>query len=159
MAAGNVTLYSAAALEIGQGFFSLGTDNYNVILTTTSVAPNPAASGDSVYSNITNEVATGGGYTLGTGVSLGGVLWTSSGSTSTFAAQSAQWTGASFSARYAIIVRRASTTIAASDKLLAFVDLTGGGNATASAGTFQINWNNASTPSSANTIFTFTHSP
>lgn len=158
MAAGNVTLYSAAALEIGQGFFSLGTDNYNVILATTSYTPSPNA--DDTYSDVSaNEVATGGGYTAAIGVPLGGVLWTTSTATSTFAAQSAQWTGASFSARYAIIVRRAGVSLVASDKLLAYVDLTGGGNATATSGTFQINWNNASTPSSANTIFTFTHSP
>jgi hypothetical protein len=158
MAAGNVTIYSAAALEIGQGFFSFGTDNYNVILATTSYTPAPNS--DTTYANVSGvEVATGGGYTAGTGVSLGGVLWTTSGATSTFAAQSAQWTGASFSARYAIIVRRAGVSLAASDKLLCFVDLTGGGNATATSGTFQINWNNASTPSSANTIFTTTHSP
>lgn len=159
MAAGNVTLYSAAALEIGQGFFSLGTDNYNVLLATTSYTPSPNS--DSTYANISAaEVATGGGYTAATGVSLGGVLWTTSTATSTFSAQSAQWTGASFSARYAIIVRRANAgLVIASDKLLAFVDLTGGGNATATSGTFQINWNNASTPSSANTIFTLTHSP
>ncbi len=158
MASGNVTLYSTAALEMGQGVFSFGTDNYNVILATTSYVP--SVNTDSTYANVSgSEVPTGGGYTAGTGVSLSGVLWTASGATSTFAAQSAQWTGASFSARYAIIVRRAGASIASTDKLLCFVDLTGGGNATATAGTFQINWNNASTPSSANTVFTLTHNP
>ena len=88
-----------------------------------------------------------------------GVTWTQSGGTSTFAAQSAQWTGASFGARYAVIVRRASTALAGTDKLLGYVDLTGGGNGSATNSTFQINWNNASTPSSANTIFTTVHTP
>jgi hypothetical protein len=157
MAAGNFTLYSAACLEMGQAAFSFGTDNFNVILLTTAYTPN--VNSDVTYGGINgSEVVAGNGYATG-GITLTGITWTQNGATSTFAAQSAQWTGASFSARYAAIVRRASASLAAADKLLGYVDLTGGGNATATSSIFQINWNNASTPSSANTVFTSVHNP
>lgn len=157
MAAGNVTLYSAGLLSLGSAGYTLGTDNFQVILLTTSYTPAPNS--DALYSDVSaNEVVAGGGYTTG-GTGLTGITWTRSGATSTFAAQSAVWTGATFSARYAAIVRRGSTTLAPTDRLLCFVDLTGGGNASATASTFQVNWNNASTPSSANTVFTLVHNP
>jgi hypothetical protein len=157
MAAGNATLYSAAVLGLGSGSFSLGSDNYNIILATTSYVP--AVNADSTYANVSGfEVVAGGGYTLG-GQALSGISWTQGGATSTFAAQSAVWSGATIAARYGIIIRRASIALASTDKLLCFADLTGGGNGVATASTFQINWNNASTPSSANTIFTLTHNP
>jgi hypothetical protein len=155
--AGNATLYSVAVLGLGSGLFSLGSDNYNLILATNSYVP--AVNTDATYANVSGvEVAAGGGYSLG-GQALSGITWTQSGATSTFAAQSVVWSGATFAARYAIIVRRASLALASTDRLLCYVDLTGGGSGTATASTFQINWNNASTPSSANTVFTLTHSP
>jgi hypothetical protein len=155
--AGNFTLYSAAGLSIGSAAFSLGSDNFNSILLTTAYVPSPST--DALYSDISiNEVVTGGGYTVG-GLPLTGVTWTRSSATSTFSAQSAVWTGVTLSARYVVIVRRASASLAPSDKLLGYVDLTLGGNASATASTFQVNWNNASTPSSANAVFTVVHNP
>lgn len=156
MAAGNVTLYSAAVLGFGQATFNLSTDNYNVVLVTTSYTPQPDV--DTLYSDVSGfEVATGGGYTTG-GVALGGATWTRSGATSTFAAQSAAWSGSTISARYAVLVRRSGVSLVAGDRLLSLLDLTGGGNASSTASVFQVNWNN-STTSSANTVFTLTHNP
>lgn len=157
MAAGNVTLYSAAGLSIGQGVFNLGGDNFNVILLTNSYAP--AVNTDALYSDVsTVEVAAGGGYSPG-GLPLTGVTWTRNLGTSSFSAQSVVWAGSTISARYAAIVRRAGLTVAPSDKLLCYVDLTGGGNAASTASTFQVNWNNASTPSSASVILPMIHNP
>lgn len=157
MAAGNATLFTPAVLSLGIGGFNLSTDNFNVILATTSYTPQTNT--DALYSAVSAfEVAAGGGYALG-GIALSGITWTQTAATCTFAAQSAVWAGATFAARYGIIVRRASTILAPTDKLLCYVDLTGGGNASVTASTFQINWNNSSTPSSANTVFTLTHTP
>lgn len=157
MAAGNATLYTSALLSLGTGGYNLATDNYNVVLCTTAYTPQ--VNNDALYSAVsTNEVVAGGGYATG-GQALTGVTWTQLLNTCTFAGQSAVWTGATFAARYAIIIRRASISLAATDRLLCYVDLTGGGNGSATASTFQVNWNNASTPSSANTIFTLTHNP
>lgn len=158
MAAGNFTIYNAAAGGFGIGAFTLASDNFNVVLLTTAYNPPSSAATDSTYANISSTEASGTGYTAG-GTPLTGVSWVQSVGTGTFSAQSPQWTGATFSARYAVVVRRAGTSIVSSDLLLGYVDLTGGGNQSVSAGTFQVNWNNASTPSSASTIFTMTHNP
>lgn len=158
MAAGNFTIYNSAAGGFGSGAFTLATDNFNCVLLTTAYNPISTAGTDSTYANISASEASGTGYTAG-GSPLTGVSWVQSGATGTFSAQSPQWTGATFSARFAVIVRRASTSLQSSDLLLGYVDLTGSGNQSVSAGTFQVNWNNASTPSSANTIFTITHNP
>lgn len=157
MAAGNVTLYSAAGFAIGSGGILLGSDNFNVILLTT--AYNPVPNTDALYSDVSaSEVAAGGGYATG-GQALTGATWTLSGATSTFAAQSVVWAGSTIAARYALVVKRAGVSLSGTDKLLCFVDLTGSGNGTSTASTFQVNWNNASTPSSASVIFTQTHAP
>lgn len=157
MAAGNATLYSNAVFAIGNGGILLGSDKFYVILLTTAYVPAPNT--DTLYSDISaNEATPGSGYVLG-GNLLTGVSWSLSGATSTFAAQSAVWTGATIAARYAALLRCAGVAPVPGDKLLCYVDLTGAGNATATASTFQVNWNNASTPSSSSVVFTLTHSP
>jgi hypothetical protein len=157
MAASNFTLYSAAVNGMGQAIYNFPTDNYNCILLTTTYVPAPNT--DTLYSDISaNEVPNGSGYTTG-GANVSGITWVQSTATSTFSAQSVVWSGATFSARYAVIIRRAGVSLAGTDRLLAYCDLTGGGNASVTGATFQVNFNNASTPSSANSVFTFVHSP
>jgi hypothetical protein len=157
MAASNFTLYSAAVNGLGLGIYNFSSDNYNCILLTTSYTPLPDS--DTLYSDISaNEVAAGGGYSTG-GTPLAGITWVRSGATSTLSAYSVYWSGATFAARYAVIIRRAGVSLAGTDRLLAYSDLTGGGNASVTAATFQVNFNNASTPASANTVFTLVHTP
>jgi len=157
MAAGSFTLYSNAVTAAAQGSFNFGSDNYNVILLTTAYTPSPNS--DTLYSDISaSEVAAGGGYTVG-GQTMTGVTWVRNTGTSTFSAQSVAWPGSTISARYAAIVRRGGVTLAPGDRLLGFVDLSGGGSVSTTAATFQINWNNSSTPSSAAPIFNVSHSP
>lgn len=157
MAVGNFTVYSAAVQNMGQATFNFVTDTFNVILLTTSYIPSVHV--DSIYSDVlASEAAASGGYTAG-GITLTGVTWSRLNGVCTMAAQSAVWAGSTIAARYAVIVRRASGTLAGTDKLLGYMDLnTGGGNVSSTANTFQVNWN-GSTPSAANTVFTFTHTP
>lgn len=156
MAAGNATLYSAAVLGLGAGGFNLGVDTYFVALATTAYVPSPNT--DAAYSDISPfEVAAGNGYTPG-GRLLPGTTWTQSGAASIFAGFPVAWPGATFAARYAIVIRHL-TSLPSANRLLCYVDLTGGGNVVATGPAFQINWNSASQPSGASPIFTLLHSP
>jgi hypothetical protein len=157
MAAGNFNLYSAATLSLMSAGINLSSDNFSVILLTNAYTP--AADTHALYSDVSAaEVVTGNGYTVG-GLSLTGVTWTRSGATCTYAAQSAVWPGTTISARYAAIVRRAGVSLTGTDKLLGYMDLTGSGNQSTTAATWQVNWNNSSTPSSSGPVFTVAHTP
>jgi len=89
------------------------------------------------FNDITNELTTTGGYTAG-GVTL--TLTTASYDAATnevrLDATDAQWTSASFTARYAIVYK--STGTAATSPLICYVDF--GGDETVSSGTFTIVW-------------------
>lgn len=157
MAAGSFTLYSNAVTATGQAAFNFGTDNYNVILLTAGYTPN--ANSDTLYSDVSAvEVSAGGAYVSG-GQTLSGVTWVRNTGTSTFSAQSPVWAGSTITARYAAVVRRAGVTLAPSDKLLGYVDMSGGGSVSTTSASFIINWNNSSTPSSAAPLFNVSHSP
>jgi len=151
MAAGAWTVYSNAALEMTQAVFNLATDTYFMILATNSYVPAPDA--DFQYSNVsTNEVATGGGYTVG-GVKLTSQTDTRATSTVTFTAANVTWASFTATFRYGVIVRSANGTgLAAADKLLCYSDLGGGSSITGGGGTLIIQPNTSG-------IFTVTHNP
>lgn len=150
MAAGSFTLYSNAALEIGEGAIDLASDSFYMVLLTNAYVP--AANSDSTYANVSaDELASGSGYTAG--VKLTGVAWTLAGGTCTFTCAAPQWTGFSGTFRYCAVVRSASGTgLAAADKLLCYCDCSGGGSIAGGGGTLTI------TPN-AGGVFTLTHSP
>ena len=88
------------------------------------------------FNDITNEV-------VGTGYSAGGVTLTASAPTYTagtnvvaFDATDAQWTSASFTARYAIVYKDTGTST--TSPLIMYVDF--GADQTVSSGTFTIQW-------------------
>ena len=150
MAASAYTVYSNAALEMGNGSFDLNADTYVATLVTNSYTPN--ANTDAQWSAVSaNEVATGGGYTAG-GVVLSGVSSTLATATVTFTFTSPTWASFSATFRYIVIVRRAGGSLASSDLLLCYCDATGGGSITGGGGTLTITTN-------ASGAFTITHSP
>lgn len=105
-------------------------------LTTSSYTINAAGGGNTFYSDITNELTTTGGYTVG-GVTLGSRAFSIVGSQLRLDAADAQWTSSSFTARRSFVyfdTAGASTT----DPLFTWVDF--GADQTVSSGTFTIQW-------------------
>jgi hypothetical protein len=102
MAAGKWKLYDTAKLYIGDGTTDLNSHTFKIALFTSSSDANTLT--ESTYAGLTNEVASGTGYTTG-GNTLSGVTWTQSSGTATFDATDATWTasGGSITARYAVI--------------------------------------------------------
>jgi hypothetical protein len=151
MAAGSVVVYSKAALNLGNGSFNLGSDTFNYVLCTSSYTPAPNT--DATYADVSGpELTTGGGYTSG-GTALSTVTWTQATGTITFDAADVSYTSSTITAKYIVIARVASSTLASTDKLLCYCDLnSGGGSVSSSSGTFAINWN-------ASGLFTLTHTP
>lgn len=149
MAAGNFTLYSNSGLQVGQAGINLSTGTFVMILVTTAYTPAPNT--DATYANVSaNEIATGGGYTVGGQVMS--TTWTLSTATSTFNFTSVTWSTFTAVGRYAVIVQRAGASLASTDKLVAYVDLTGSGSFTGGGGNFVVAPN-------ASGAFTLTHTP
>jgi hypothetical protein len=150
MAAGAFTIYSTAALELGQGTFDLATNNFNFVLVTSNYAPN--VSTDSTYANISStEVPAGSGYTTG-GVELTDVSWSINNGIASFTSSPPTFEAFSNTFEFGVIVRRAGETLEPNDLLLCFSDLGNGSSITAGGGSLVI------TPT-PNGIFTLTHNP
>ena len=137
----SITMYNSANLYLGNGSILLGADTLNVTLHTSSYVPN--ANTQTVYADLTNELATANGYTSG-GVALSSVTWTNSTVTSTLAAANASWTasGGSITARYAVI-RSTATHNARVAPLLAYIllDVTPADVTATSGNNFVLQWN------------------
>jgi hypothetical protein len=105
----------------------------------------PAQDSDAAYSDITNELATAGGYTAG-GAAIGTKTVAQSGRVTTFDGDDVQWTSATFTARIAVIYDD-TPALAANKKLIGYIDFAA--DKSVEAGTFKITWN-------ASGIFTIT---
>lgn len=141
MAAGTFTVLNKAKKKLTDGTFDLDTHTWKVALCTSAFTPTAAFAGtstDARYSDITGEVANGNGYTTG-GATLTGVTLVESGGTVTFDAADAQWTGATFSAKWAVIYDNTDTN----KGILGYVDLetSVGAGLSPSNGTLSVIWN------------------
>lgn len=155
MAAGPWVLFGLAKQGIVQGTLGplnhTGTPRYRMILTTVTQDLAAGVNTLDTYSDLTNEVATAGGYTLG-----GAVFPTFTNShaagTITVTGGNVSWASSTITARYAVIVRDAdgNGTLAAGDLLLCYclLDSTPADVSTTN-GTFAVNIN-------ASGIFTLT---
>jgi hypothetical protein len=149
MAAGNVTVYAHAKLEIADASINLGSDAIFCALLGSGYTP--AVNTDTTWANVSANEVTGTGYTSG-GNKLTSQSATLSGGTVTFTAGNVSWANSTISARYAVLVRSANgSTVQSTDLLIAYVDLNSpsGPNISTTNGTFQISWN-------ASGIFTLT---
>lgn len=139
--AASITFYQSFREYVADGTIDLDTDSFKVTLHTSSYTPN--ASTHSIYSDLTNELATAVGYTNG-GAALGSVTWTRSGATVTFDAADTTWTasGGSIVARYAVI-RKDGTTGGIVSPLVAYIllDTTPADVTTTDGNTLTLQWN------------------
>jgi hypothetical protein len=92
-------IYDKFGQKVGNKEIDLDTDDLKVCLLTSTYTPSNA---HEFYAQLTNEVASGNGYTTG-GNLLTGVTWTESSGITTLSANDPAWTLATFTARYAVI--------------------------------------------------------
>jgi hypothetical protein len=118
MAASNWTVYTAAELATMQGACNWGAATIHCALLT--AAYTPATNTDALWSAISVNEVVGAGYTAG-GVAVTAPTVTASGGTVTAAGTIATWSSSTITARWAVLYD------AATGKLLAFSDLSGGG--------------------------------
>lgn len=122
-----------AGVEGTQTPIDFEADTIKVALLTSTYTPNAA---HVFYSDLTNEVANGNGYTTG-GATLGGKAVTYSGGTTTFDATDATWTTSTITARYAVVYK--SSGVGTTSPLLFLYDF--GSDKSSSGGTFTVAWN------------------
>ena len=146
MAAGAVTVLDIAMRKLGEGVFDLENQSFFVALTTQDQPLGPdfvGASGEALYSDLTDEVSDAGtGYTLG-GLPLDGTDWELvSANLLRFVATATTWTTVTFTAKYAVIYLTGTGT---DGDILAIVDLETDdpSGRTSAGGDFTIAWPSA----------------
>lgn len=104
MAAGNVTVLDIALEKIARADFNFDTDVYSLVLVTKDqplTAAFAGASGQALYSDLTNEVV-GAGYTAG-GAAMTDVSVSRTGSVVNISSPPITWPSASVTAKYGVI--------------------------------------------------------
>lgn len=122
-------IYPSFKTDIQNGGIDLDTDTIKVMLVTSSYTYSAA---HDRANDITNEVASGGGYTTG-----GATLASKTLAAGVFDAADVTWPTSTITARGAVIYK--STGTAANDPLIAYIDF--GSDKSSSSGTFTIAWN------------------
>ena len=132
-------IYDSFSKKIVDGTgINLGADTIKVALLTSSYTPSRTTHAN--YSDLSNEVANGSGYTTG-GATLAGATLTEDTTNhwTTFSATNPSWATSSFTARYAAIYK--FTGVGSTSPLIALIDF--GQDLTTSNGTFAITFNAA----------------
>jgi hypothetical protein len=135
MAAGAWQVFNIAKEKLADGTFDLDTNTFKMALTTDAQALAATFAGTSTnaqYSDLTNEVANGGGYTTG-GKTLS-ATWVRSTGTITFDCDDQAWTSSTITAKYAVIY----ADNAGNDDLLCFCELDTGGSVSTVSGTLTV---------------------
>lgn len=143
MAAGNWTAYQAGKLAITKAQIDLSSTT-NIFCVLAGTGYTPTVNTDATYADVSANEVTGTGYTAGGAVlpsdtdtaTSGTVKWTSG---------AVSWSSSTVTAKYAVLIYRASAGSASStDKLIAYCDLnTAGGSSTISTtnGTLTVTMN------------------
>ncbi len=124
-------IYNSFKEYIADGTIDLDNDTFRAILLE---ATHTEDATDSLLADISADEISGTGYTAN-GVALANVTWTRSGGTVTFDADNPQWTSASFSAGYLVVIDDTPT----GDPLCCLFDF--GGEETVTNGTFTFQFN------------------
>lgn len=118
------------------GLINWSSDTIKVMLCTSTYTPNKAT--HQYKSSVTNEVASGGGYTTG-GITLSSKTIGTTSSVTKLAASNVSWTTSTITARYAIVYK--STGTDSTSPLIRYGDF--GSSVSSAGGNFDINWNAA----------------
>lgn len=140
MASGNVTVFNIAKKKLLDGTLDLDSNTFKVALTTTSQSIDATFAGTSTdcrYADLTAELPTANGYTVG-GVTMSGITLTRSSGTVTFDANDTVWTlTSSVTFRYGLIYASSVTN----SPLVAFFEADTGASVSPVAGTLTFQWN------------------
>jgi hypothetical protein len=129
-------VYQAGAYAIGHGTVDLDTDTFHGFLLGNAHTPDFGT--HDFRDDLTNEVATSGSYTNGTGFTLGSVTWAESG------ASEVRWDFADPAATAATITARGLACTkwrggaSSADELITTLLFTGGADVVSTAGTFTV---------------------
>ena len=119
--AGSFTQYDNFTLGEAEGKFDLATDTYVMTLVSSSYTPNVAT--DIEWSSVSaDELPTGGGYTAG-GVIIPSETLSLASHVVTWTGGAVSWSNFTATATYGVVVRRAGSTLASTDLLVAYVAL------------------------------------
>jgi len=92
-------VYDNLPYYLGNGTVVLSTAALKVGLLSSNHVPDPT---DDAWTDVSGDEVSGTGYTAG-GVALSSVTWTTADGVATLDAADPSWTGATFSARYAVL--------------------------------------------------------
>ena len=127
-------IYPSFKRDVATGVIDLDTDTFGIMLVTDAYNP---ASGHAKRSDVTNEVAASGTYAAG-GSALAGVTAALSGTDLKFDANDISWTGATITARGAVIYKRRGGASSADELVCA---LTFGSDVSSVSGTYTVQFN------------------
>lgn len=129
-------IYNSFKEFLGDGTFDMDGDTFKVALLGSGYTPSAA---HTVFADVSANEITGTGYTAG-GATLANVTWASAAGTTTFDAGDISWTGATFTARYAVLYKSgtANTIVNPLVKVFDF-----GSDQSCSNGPFTITFNAA----------------
>jgi len=136
-------VYNKAITSLANKEIDWSSDTIKVTLHTNAYTPSQTA--HQYQSDLTNEVAAGGGYTTG-GQTLTNKTEAFAGQVKKFDADDVTWAASTITAHYAVIADTTPGT-AATNPLIAYVDF--GADVVSTGGAFTITWD-------ANGIFTVT---
>lgn len=123
-------VYGKFAEYLANKTIDFDTDVIKVALFTDSFTPNQDS--DDLYSNMTNEVANGNGYTTG-GATLANASISQSANVVTLDGDDVNWSSSTITARYAVIYDSGNSQV------IAYVDF--GENFSSSNSDFTLSWN------------------
>jgi hypothetical protein len=128
------TIFNKFKENLGDGTFDMDANTFKCMLLTNSYTIDAT---DEVKADLGAVEVSGTGYTAG-GETLTSVTWSESGGTVTLDAADAQWTSATFTARYAVIYA-SGTLNSLTDPLVCLFDF--GSDKSVSNGTFTVQFN------------------
>src|SRR5258708_2567552 len=132
--AATLKVYANALKQALGGNINFPSGTVKMMLATSSYTPSQSA--HVFKSDVTNEVAAGGGYTAG-GIALTGKTLSVSGLTLTIDADDVVWSSSTITARYGIVYL--STGTDSTSPLICYIDF--GADTTDTSGTFTVTFN------------------
>lgn len=126
-------IYNSALGDAFKGNIDFDSDTFKVLLVTSSYSPNKDT--HTKRSDVTNEVASGGGYTTGGAAATVTVNVDTANDRTDVSLGSASWTTATITARGAVYYKSRGGASSA-DELIAYIDF--GGDIVSTNGTFAL---------------------
>jgi len=124
-----INFYNSYKDDLHKGTIDVTSDTLKVALVSSSYTPSAA---HNFFDDITNELATTGGYTAG-----GATITSPTVTSGVFDAADTSWSSATFTARYGIVYK--STGTPGTSPLMFYIDFDA--NQSPSSQTFTITWN------------------